>query len=59
MTKAQEETGKNKLDDKEIEGFRPHEYFINIISTFSNIGTITKTEHLKELLLKLLVINHH
>jgi len=55
MTKAQETTGNNELDEKELEAYRPREYFINIISTFSNKGTITKTEHLKELLLKLLV----
>ena len=55
MVKTQEATGNNELDEKEQEAYRPREYFINIISTFSNIGTITKTEHLKELLLKLLV----
>ena len=55
MVKTQENTGNNELDEKEIENYRPREFFMNIISTFQNKGTITKTEHLKELLLKLLV----
>ena len=55
MVKTQEATGNNELDEKEQEAYRPHEFFINIISTFQNKGIITKTEHLKELLLKLLV----
>ena len=55
MVKTQENTGNNELDEKEIENYRPREFFINIISAFQNKGTITKTEHLKELLLKILV----
>lgn len=55
MVKTQENTGNNELDEKEIENYRPREFFMNIIYTFQNKGTITKTEHLKELLLKLLV----
>ena len=55
MVKAQEETGKNELDEKELLNFRPREYFLDIISTFTNEGTKTKQQNLKELLLKLLV----
>ena len=46
-------TGQNRLDDKELENFRTHEYFLNIISTFNE--PTTKKEHMKQLLLKLLV----
>ena len=52
--KIEEEAGNNELDDKEIENFKTHEELINIISMFRT--PLTKTEHYKQLLLKLLVL---
>lgn len=52
--KIEEEAGKNELDEKEIENFRSYEYLMNIILNFKT--PLTKTEHYKQLLLKLLIL---
>lgn len=56
MQTTKEKEGQNELDDKEIENFRTHQHFLNLISTLETTGDISKTEHLKQLLLKLLVL---
>ena len=55
MVENKEKTGKNELDDKEKDNFRTHEYFINIISTFKENADMSIVEHMKQLLLKILV----
>ena len=55
LQENKERTGKNELDEKEKDNFRTHEYFLNIISTFSDTTAITELQHMKQLLLKLLV----
>jgi len=55
MIEGREKTGNNELDEKEKENFRTHEYFINIISTFSESASLPILQHMKQLLLKLLV----
>jgi predicted fused transcriptional regulator/phosphomethylpyrimidine kinase len=56
MQTTKEKEGNNELDEKEQENFRTHQYFLNLISTLETTTNISKTEHLKQLLLKLLVL---
>ena len=46
--------GNNQLDEREKESWRPHQYFIDILNTVKQEGTISITQHLKILLLTLL-----
>ena len=46
--------GNNQLDEKEKESWRPHQYFIDILNTVKQDGTISITQHMKILLLTLL-----
>jgi hypothetical protein len=61
-TKRDEEEGENKLDEKEQEHYRDHEYFIKILNDIdphklnsSPQASLGMAEHLKYLLLMLLV----
>jgi hypothetical protein len=48
--------GENKLDEKEEENFKEHQYFITIINEWKNKNILTKVEHFKFLLLCLLTL---
>ena len=55
MKKTAEKEGHNELDAKEELYYRPHEYFVNVLDSI-DINTITtKEQHLKYLLLNMLV----
>ena len=46
----------NKQDDKEIENYKSHEYFLNILNTTNEDYIKTKIRHFQYLLLNLLVL---
>jgi hypothetical protein len=52
--KRGEDEGQNGLDAKEIENWKPHQYFVNILNNLNQEANITITQHLKILLLTLL-----
>jgi len=52
--KREEVEGQNGLDIKELESWRPHQYFVEKINTLNQDANITITQHLKILLLTLL-----
>lgn len=54
-TKRDEEEGENQLDDKEKEHYRDHNYFIKILQDNDSNTRNNITEHLRYLLLMLLV----
>lgn len=46
--------GNNKLDAREKENWRPHQYFVDILNSLSQDAVISITQHLKILLLTIL-----
>jgi len=54
MKRRGDAEGNNKLDAREIESWRPHQFFIDILNVLSQGVDISITQHLKILLLTIL-----
>ena len=54
MNQRQENEGHNSLDAKEMEHWRPHSYFVELLKTYNQTGSTTFQQHLKILLLTIL-----
>ena len=54
MNQRQENEGHNSLDAKEMEHWRPHSYFVELLKTYNQTGSTTIQQHLKILLLTIL-----
>jgi hypothetical protein len=54
MNQRQENEGHNSLDAKEMEHWRPHSYFVELLKKYNQTGSTTIQQHLKILLLTIL-----
>ena len=51
----EQKDGENELDDRELISYRPYNYFMNILNSINPSNTTNEKEHMKYLLLSILI----